>query len=137
MSERSLLERLQDPRSDETLRTSVDYTSLVDSIMKNLRNMLNTRQGGVPIQPDYGVPEFGNVVYSMPDSLAEFQQAIKNTIEKYEPRLRHVRVKLSMNEEDLLLLRFEITAQLVVEEESAILRFQTLVDPSGQINVRD
>ncbi|MBU2546850.1 MAG: type VI secretion system baseplate subunit TssE [Proteobacteria bacterium] len=137
MNERTLLERIRNPRPDEALRTSVDYSALVDSVLDNLRHMLNTRQGGVPVQPDYGIPEFGNVVYSMPEGLGEFQQAIKATIEKYEPRLRHVRVKFQENEDDLQYICFEITARLAVEEEDAVLRFRTLVDSSGQVNVKD
>ena len=99
--------------------------------------MLNTRQGGVPTLPDFGIPEFCSVVYSLPDGLNEFQQSIKNTIEKYEPRLRHVRIKLKQDEDDLMRLRFEVTAQLAVGHEPALLKFQTLVDSAGQVDIKD
>jgi type VI secretion system protein len=137
ISERTLLERLRDPRSVETRSTELDYTSLVNSIIANLRHMLNTRQGGVPIQADYGVPEYGTLAYGMPTGLMEFQQSIKNTIEKYEPRLRHVRVKLRPPEENQSHLIFDVTAQLNIKNEEAVLRFETSIDSTGQVKIKD
>ncbi|MFH1138308.1 MAG: type VI secretion system baseplate subunit TssE [Pseudomonadota bacterium] len=137
INEESLLERLRSPGPGKKLSATLDYERLVKSILANLKRMLNTRQGGVPTLPDFGAPEFGDVACSLPDGLAEFQQAIRNTIEKYEPRLRHVRITLKQDEDDLLKLCFEVTAQLAVGKEPALLKFQTLVDSAGQVDIKD
>lgn len=137
MIERTLLERIKTIKLETSRQSGVDYPALVESILTNLRHMLNTRHGSVLTNLDYGVPEFGHVVHDLPDTLTELAQAIKNTIEKYEPRLRHVRVRVRKDEEEVLQLCFEVTAQLAVSSEEAVLRFQTLVDQSGQISVRD
>ena len=110
MSESSLFERLLNPRLEEERRASVDFDRLVESVRRNLTNMLNSRRGGVPIQADYGAPEFSTVVYTMPRSLSAFQQAIKSSVEKYEPRLRNVRVNFERSEEHELLLHFAISS---------------------------
>jgi len=137
MSESSLLERLLNPRLEEERRTSVDFDRLVESVRRNLTSMLNSRRGGVPIQADYGAPEFSTVVYTMPRSLSAFQQAIKTSVEKYEPRLRNVRVNFEKSEEHELLLHFAITGEVISGGERAILTLDTLVDSSGRISVED
>jgi type VI secretion system protein len=137
MHEQTLLERIRDPRPDEARRAEVDFNRLVGSILAHLRHMLNTRQGGAPAQPKYGLPEIGELVHSMPDGLSDFRQAIKNTIETFEPRLKHVRVNVRESEEDMMLLQFEVTAQLAQVRENALLRFQTYIDPAGRIELKD
>ncbi|MBF0527986.1 MAG: type VI secretion system baseplate subunit TssE [Deltaproteobacteria bacterium] len=137
MIERTLFERIKNVKPEAPRQTGLDYPALVDSILTNLRYMLNTRHGSVLTCPEYGVPEFGHVVYDLPDTLTELAQAIKNTIEKYEPRLRHVRVRVREDEQEVLQLCFDVTAQLAVGSDDAVLRFQTLMDQTGQINIRD
>ena len=137
MQERTLLERIRDPGPEMVRKTSINFSILVDSILSNLHRLLNTRRGGVPISADFGIPEFGSVVYTMPDSLSEFQQAIKDAIEKFEPRLRHVRIRFVESEEDVLHLCFEVRAQLVAEGDRAVLSLKTLVDANGQVSLQE
>ena len=133
--ERSLLERFKEPEA-ESARTIRENTSrLAESVVANLRRLLNARHGIAPIQADYGIPDLCDVIHNFPDAITGMRKAIKATIEKYEPRLRRVQVK-HVDSDDALALRFEITAELVTEEEKASVWIETRIDGSGAVEVR-
>jgi len=132
---RTLLERFNDPRSDRPLSTTQSTEELAESILTNLKKMLNTRQGGPMIQPDdYGMLDITDVYTRFPDSIVDVQRAIKTTIEKYEPRLKNVQVEHTGEGMDLQTLKFEITAQLADRKRDSVY-FKTLVDPSGEVQL--
>ena len=134
--ERTLLERLADPRPDEPLTVSENTQQLADSILRHLQRMLNTRQGHVLIQPEYGMPDVTDIIHTMPTSVTEIRRAIRNSIEKFEPRLRNVEVNFVPAEEGSLELKFEVTAELVTEKEEASVWFQTSIDSAGHMEVK-
>jgi type VI secretion system protein len=134
MSEQRLLERLSFREREPLRRGRADEGHLVDSILAHLRCILNTRQGGVPIAADYGVPDFLGFLQSYPDSVREIEQSIQRTIQLYEPRLQRVRVEFLPWEDDLLALRFQILGQL--QDDSAQLRFETTMETDGKVSVR-
>lgn len=133
--ELTLLERLARPEESSGRSVHENTARLAESVLANLKRLLNSRHGHALIQPDYGIPEISEFVYSMPESLAEMRRALKSTIEKYEPRLRNVQVK-HVASEDVFLLRFEITAELVTAREKASVWLETLIESSGQVEVR-
>ncbi len=63
------------------------------SIVDNLSRLFNTRRGSVAHLPDYGLPDITQVYRDLPLSLDSLRAAIKQVVEKYEPRLRRVRVE--------------------------------------------
>jgi len=129
----TLLERLADP--EEERRTVRENTQqLADSVMRHLQRLLNTRQGHVSTQPEYGMPDFTDCAESLPETLDRVRRAIKNSIEKYEPRLRRVRIT-HLPSEDSLNLHFSITGQLVTEKGQVSAFFSTKVSPSGSAKV--
>lgn len=133
---RTLLERFRDPRPNEPMRATQDLEALADSILQHLAKMLNTRRGGPLIQPDdYGMIDLSDVLHQFPDSITDVQKAIRAAIEKYEPRLRNVKVDYERSEVDLLTLKFKITAQIAVERGRDLVAFETVVEPSGQVRV--
>ena len=90
----------------------------------------------MPIAEDYGVPDFTDFLQAYPDSVREFEKAIRQTIQKYEPRLTGVRVRLGPRDDDLLSLRFEVDAQLATEQEKVPVFFESTVDADGKFSVR-
>ena len=104
--------------------------------MGHLRRMLNCWHGHAPAVPDYGIPTLSELVHSFPESISLMQRAIRTTIEKYEPRLRRVRVVPVESEDDILTLHFEISADLVTSDEKASIRLETRVDSNGRIELR-
>jgi type VI secretion system protein len=133
--ERTVLERLSDPRANEPLTIQENTDQLAESVLRHLSNMLNTRHGHTLTLPDYGLPDLVDLFHAFPEAIGLMQKAIRDTIEKYEPRLRNVRINLAESEEDMLNLHFEVTAELVTAQERASVLFETSIDTAGQVRV--
>ncbi len=99
--------------------------------------MLNCWHDHAPAVPDYGIPSISELVHSFPESIGFMQRAIRTTIEKYEPRLRRVRVIPVDSEDDILSLNFEISADLVTSDDKAAIRLETRVDSNGRVALQD
>lgn len=63
------------------------------SIVDNLSRLFNTRRGSIAHLPDYGLPDISQVYRDLPYSIDGLREAIKQVVEKYEPRLRRARVE--------------------------------------------
>jgi len=133
---RSLLERLADPRQDPVRNTRPNEGQTMASILAHLGKMLNTRRGNAPVAPDYGIPDMADLVHSFPDSIRYLEQAIRTTIEAYEPRLSTVRVRYSGPGDDVLRLHFEVTAVLRAADSGRPVSFSTEIDDGGEVVVR-
>jgi type VI secretion system protein len=105
-----------------------------ESIVEHLRVLLNTRKGGSVTAPGFGVVDFTELVHSFPSAIQTLQASIRATVLEYEPRLRNVSVRFTPDE-DPLVLRFEITAQLAERGTRGMLRFRTQVTPGGKVEV--
>ncbi len=136
MREERLLERLQSWKKDPGRRSREDPRRTVDSVLAHLQRVLNTRQGNVPIADDYGVPDFTSFLEQYPDSLRSFEQSVRETIEKYEPRLKAVRVRFTPDEHDPQLIRFQILGKLASSDQSDPVHFESTVGPDGKIRIR-
>jgi type VI secretion system protein len=135
MREERLLERLRTWEREPAKRGREDTRRIVDSVLRHLQRILNTKQGNVPIAEDYGVPDFTDLLYSYPESVKEIERTIRLAIQKYEPRLKAVRVSFTPQEEDLLSLRFQIAARLSSESKAQVF-FETVVDSEGKITLK-
>jgi type VI secretion system protein len=70
-----------------------------------------------------------------PDSIADVQKAIRITIEKYEPRLKNVQIEQLDEGGDLQTLKFKITAQLADKKGRDSIYFETVIDPTGEVQL--
>lgn len=131
----SLLARIRNPELYTVRRTSSDR-EIRDNILNHLRMMCSTRQGTMLTCPDYGICDVSEMVHSFPDAIAMMARSIRHTIQTYEPRLANVQVKHVPNETADLTLRYEISAQCVVEGQKTPLKFQTSLDPSRKLTIR-
>jgi type VI secretion system protein len=132
--ERSLLERLREPEGERDRSIHENTGRLVESVLANLRRLLNSRHGIASIAADYGIPDLSDVIHNFPEATGKLRLAIKTTIEKYEPRLRRVTVVSVETPDEPLLLRFEIKAELLSGERR--IQFETRIDPSGEVRLR-
>jgi len=130
----TLFERLADPEKDARRTIREDTQELADSVMRHLQKLLNTRQGHVPIRPDYGMPDFTDCAETLPAILDKVRRAIKESIEAFEPRLRHVRIT-HLPSDDNLLLHFGISGQLATGKQKISTFFSTRVAPTGSAEV--
>ena len=133
--ERTLLERIDNPQQGG-YRLTADPHKTVESVLEHLRKMLNVRQGSVCTLPDYGIPDLNSLFMQYPDAVLALRRIIRESLEKYEPRLRRVNVRYIPDEDDPLILRFEITARLVMDEKDSPIRFETVVGDNGEVRVR-
>lgn len=124
---RGLLSRLH---SDDPSRP-IDE---VRSILGNLRALLNARLGNASAAPDFGVVDLCDMIHTFPDSTISVQRSIRDTIQKYEPRLTSIRVR-SVASEDPLTLVFEVSARLTSDRKRGLVRVRTEVSSSGRVQV--
>ena len=137
MRDERLLERIYNVEKNPDSREGHDPARQINSILNHLQRVLNTKQGSAPIADDYGIPDFTDMpgAYSSGAS-HEMERVIRHVIEKYEPRLTRVRASFVTQEEDVLVLRFEIDARLATEENIPV-TFQTVVNAGGKISITE
>ncbi len=135
INDRTLFERLAASTPQGGHVTRLDVARLRRSVLGHLRNMLNSRHGHAPAQPDYGIPDLNEFMYAFPESKEPMRQAIQTSIEKYEPRLKNVRATWVPDEDDPLNIRFEITARLVTDDKDVPVSFTTNVGSATGIEV--
>ena len=113
------------------------------ALKRDLENLLNTRCrcGGYPREfselemslVNYGIPDFTGSNAGSVEQRTAFLQIIKEAIERFEPRLRHV--ILTPVEEDgaplQRVLQFRVEAMLVTEEEEEPVSFVSTMEPAS------
>lgn len=134
--ERSLLDRMREPDSGGSRTIHENTDRLAKSVMENLSRLLNSRHGVAMTRDAYGIPDLSEVVHNFPEAIETMRRSIKTSIETFEPRLKRVNVKHVQSPDDIFALHFEITADLVTEEEKASIWIETRVDGSGEVLVK-
>jgi type VI secretion system protein len=134
--ERSLLERIDHPEVKSIRQLTPDTDELSRSILRNLQNMFNTRQGSVLTVAEYGSPDFNDLVDQFPDAIMEIRKSILYNVKQYEPRLKNIRVRHIPDEENPLDLKFEISGQLNLGKSRTSVAFTTIMGDSGRIKIR-
>lgn len=132
----TLLERIDHPETELIRQLNPDVEKLLQSVLRNLQDIFNTRQGNVLTLPDYGSPDFNDMVSKFPDAIMEIRKTILNNVREYEPRLKNIRVRHILDDENPLSLQFEIQAQLNLGKTRSSVVFTTVMGESGRINVR-
>ncbi len=101
----------------------VDRSQLrVLSILDNLNRLFNTRRGSIDHLPDYGLPDITQVYRDLPYSVEGLRQSIKAAAERYEPRLRRVRVEHEHGDPYAMRITFILSAELMRGQK---VQFQT------------
>lgn len=106
---------------------------LLWSVVSNLSRLFNTRRGSVTHLPDYGLPDLTTVYRDAPRTGDELRRAIKSSIEKYEPRLRRVRVDRKETDEFAMRLVFIVDAVL---KDGERVRFETTFESQRSTQVK-
>jgi type VI secretion system protein len=109
---------------------------LTRSVLRNLQRILNTRTGHAAAQMDLGTPAPCEMALLNRDGLTGVVRTLKRCIERYEPRLSGVEVTYVRGEDDVLTLRFQVTAKVATSRNEASISFDTLVDSNGRIKLQ-
>lgn len=135
--EERLLERIGGLEKNPEERLGTNISRAVDSVIRHLQRMLNTRQGSVPIAEDYGISDMTNFPgEDLADTGNSISNIIRQFIAKYEPRLDMVHITFEPQEGSALSLRFKLEGRLVREDKRPII-LETVVNSSGKVNVTD
>ena len=133
INERTILERLRSPADIERRSVRVDRRALVDSVVRNLRQILNSRQGSALAQMDLGIPAPCEIVLGFPEAVGQLKRTIVAVIEKYEPRLRSVQVFYQPRETEGLVINFIVSGRLA--HDNTQISFETRFDNAGLIHL--
>jgi type VI secretion system protein len=134
--DRSLLERIE-TASDVPLSgaAAFDKSVFINSILRNVRRMLNERWGSCECRADYGLPDI-NEALNNGGSPAQFALTIQKTIELFEPRLSGVLVRLVPDADHPMRIHFRIMATMHFGESSERLAFETILSEDKRIRVQ-
>lgn len=141
--EQTLLKRLAALGEGGGSRTgataSEDVGALMESVREHLGRLLNARHGMCEALPDYGLPALNDLVVGSGDYTQLVEEAIRTTVEQYEPRLRRVRVTRLAEEEESQSkkLAFRVDAMLVGRSGQHRVWYQTEVTGAGDFEVSD
>ncbi|MEM8985874.1 MAG: type VI secretion system baseplate subunit TssE [Pseudomonadota bacterium] len=134
--EKSLLERIRAGDPSAHRRVTLEPADVAESVIRHLAKMFNVRQGSALTSPDYGMPDFNDLALQFPNAINVIRRVIRESVDKYEPRLKNVAVAHMPNEDNPLELRFKITAQLVLDGDKTPVAFETVMDDAGKVRVR-
>lgn len=143
MANRTLMERLTEPdrppseHLDPEIVRKSDAVDIMNSVLRNLRHVLNSRAACCQSRPDFGMPDFNDLAGKFPDALGVIASAVREQIEKFEPRLSQVTVRHVPDRSNPLRLAFRIHATLNLEEGGQRLSFDTVLNNNGFVNVSD
>ena len=124
------------PRSGRTL----DRTGLLDSVRREVEQLLNTRCS-IPAERvsssersviDYGMPDPAPLSASNPDDLILLGNIVSSTVQAFEPRLKRVRATVARVEGSPRSASARIEALLLVDSVAEPVSFEVpLLDPEA------
>ena len=129
-----LFESLTGRFADKTPLETVSSTDQrIMSIKDNLTRIFNTREGLLPHLKDYGLPDISEIYRTMPHGIERLESAITTTIEKFEPRLKNIRViRLPPAPGKVLTIEFTVSGEV---QGIGRIVFQTTFLSSGQSSI--
>ncbi len=123
----SLFERLEQAGAPAG-QGMAEVTHVVESIKRHLVRLLNAHPGNSATVPDLGLLDFNDATLGTHDLSIQVRSAIRNCIEKYEPRVKRVDVVTLPQGSDPLQLRFQVTVYLSVGSEAEKTTIDLLLD---------
>ncbi|NDJ57417.1 type VI secretion system baseplate subunit TssE [Enterobacteriaceae bacterium 4M9] len=123
----SLFERIQ--AQDDGLNRYSRNAELLTSIKHNLNRVLNSHPGGSKSSPLLGVIDLNDATATATDFRKAIEEAIRECILNYEPRISRVAVSTGNSEgDDPLMLRFHILAQVSFDDIDDVIEFNIQLD---------
>lgn len=107
----SLFERLEQAAAPDGQGMG-EETHVVRSIKRHLVRLLNAHPGNSACAPELGLLDFNDATLGTHDLSIQIRSAIRQCIEKYEPRVKRVDVVALPQGPDPLQLRFQVTVYL-------------------------
>jgi len=137
MYEETLLERIRHLEINPGGRGPRDISLGLESVLRHLQKMMNTRQGSVPISDDYGMPDMTNFAgENLNASAGELERMIKAVIQKYEPRLIRIDVHFEPKAGEISMMRFRLEGAMMADRDKTTpVIFETVVTAEGMVRM--
>lgn len=130
-----LLERLQRQYQGKDLR--INTAEYLTSVRRHLDELLNTMQGNCLIAPDLGLADMQSLSWHFSEEThQDIARSITELIQRYEPRLRNVRIQALPAKEYYQLMQLKIEAELENDGHCVRVVLNTEIEPDGNIIVR-
>ncbi|HLA64737.1 MAG TPA: type VI secretion system baseplate subunit TssE [Rhodothermales bacterium] len=100
------------------------------SVTSHLSYLFNTRRGTLPHLPDYGLPDVSETYRDVANAAEPLRAAIKEAVERFEPRLRRVHVESRETDPHAMRLIFLITGETATGERLRLETTFTTTDPT-------
>ncbi|HEX5053713.1 MAG TPA: type VI secretion system baseplate subunit TssE [Planctomycetota bacterium] len=134
ISEETLFERLRQGRAARDPSLSLDRARLRKSIAENLQRIFTSREMHAPAQPEYGMPDPGEILHALQGGPELMRKKLKLCVEQFEPRLTDVKVLHVETVDFGHTLHFTVRAVLR-GMPSERLSLDATVEPSGEVRV--
>ncbi|WP_325892259.1 type VI secretion system baseplate subunit TssE [Grimontia sp. NTOU-MAR1] len=129
MKQQRLLERIRSGGEN-----SSDKELLLDSITNHIHRILNTQQGSVPIDKDFGMPDFSDLRWGEGSDIRhDLEKFLSELILKYERRVKSVNVYTQKDNKSPLVLCFVLEAKIELKNKIIPLVFETVLKSDGYI----
>ncbi|MDP2800826.1 MAG: type VI secretion system baseplate subunit TssE [Phreatobacter sp.] len=136
MFDRTLMERLEAmDRGEAPSGPVLSEGLLFDSILANVRRILNDRAACCSTRPDYGMPDLNDILGQGADSVIALARAVRLQIETFEPRLKSVQVTFRPDPDAIAALPFQVTGVVVLPDGDSRVAFQSVLTADKMIEV--
>lgn len=122
----SLFDRIRGEGSPPSPGTDVEV--LVESVKRQLDQVLNTRPGSCRSAPELGVVDLNDATQAGADIRGRIREAIRQCIRRYEPRIVHVEVRSPDEQANPLEMSFQVTAHVRLEHIEQVASFNIHMD---------
>lgn len=106
----SFFERLEADASIRSVTQRPDPVDVVNSVKRNISRLLNARLGESLSAPELGLVDFNDATLGSQDLALQIRRAIRHCIERYEPRIEDLDIRVLPDTNTPLKLKFHIVA---------------------------
>jgi type VI secretion system protein len=139
MVQNRLLERMLYTAHPHLIAGVTSESLLRLSVVRHLTRLFNTRRGSVPIDSEYGLYDMNNIAGSLAvGTTQEICEEIIWQITRYEPRLRNPAITSIKEENQIITLKFELSAQIVRDDSQItpdVFSMYLRINSAGRIQI--
>ncbi|MBF4284053.1 type VI secretion system baseplate subunit TssE [Vibrio anguillarum] len=128
-------ERLEAGTKPISLTQGPNAWDVLQSIKRNVSNILNTRMGEAQSAPTLGLVDFNDATLETLDLSLRIKLAIQSCLDVYEPRLRNIVIRSESDVFSPLMLRFHIVAEINSDALHEKVQFNLLLDQNRKYRV--
>lgn len=128
----ALYEVLHGSYGDGTPVAAAGSEAMALSVLDHLRRLLNARAGSLQHLPEYGLPDLPSLYAELPYSAERLGEAIRRTVERFEPRLEQLHLTVLARPGCAGVLSVELSGRLPAGDP---VRFESVFEPGGGARV--